>query len=74
MSQTTNANDAIHGAPSGDALRAAAEGGAHEDPAHGDHAPGAPLGPVHWLAWGAGLLGIGAGLVVAACLYITTSL
>ena len=38
----------------------------------GDHAP--KLGPIDWAAWGAGLLGVGAGVVVAACLYISTSL
>jgi len=37
----------------------------HDDHAHGD---GEPLGPVDAAAWGAGLFGIAAGLVVAACL------
>ena len=48
--------------------------GAHADASHGDHGQGAPLGPVDWPAWGAGLLGIAAGLVVAACLYLSTTL
>jgi hypothetical protein len=39
---------------------------------HGEHA--AALGPVDWFAWGAGILGVAAGLVVAFCLYLTTSL
>ncbi len=39
---------------------------------HGDHAE--KLGPIDWAAWGAGLLGVGAGFVVAACLYLSTSL
>jgi hypothetical protein len=39
---------------------------------HGEHAE--PLGPFDWAAWGAGILGIGAGLVVALCLYVATSL
>ena len=39
---------------------------------HGEH--GTALGPVDWFAWGAGLLGVGAGLVIAGCLYIATSL
>ncbi len=39
---------------------------------HGDHAE--TLGPIDWRAWGAGLLGVGAGVVVAACLYLSTSL
>ncbi|MDA8236927.1 MAG: hypothetical protein M0T75_03425 [Chloroflexi bacterium] len=38
----------------------------------GEHAE--PLGPVDWAAWGAGLLGIAAGLVVAFCLFVATSL
>jgi hypothetical protein len=73
MSDTTHANDEIHGAHSGDAPHDATPGdGAHADAAHGDHALGAPLGPVDWLAWGAGLLGIAAGLVIAVCLYFST--
>jgi hypothetical protein len=75
MSETTRANDEIHGEHSGDVPHAAIhEDAAHEDAAHGDHALGAPLGPIDWFAWGAGLLGIAAGLVVAACFYISTSL
>ena len=79
MSQTTHANDEIHGTHSGDASLGATHGeGAHADGALGDplgdHAHGAPLGPIDWFAWGAGLLGIAAGLVVAACFYISTSL
>jgi hypothetical protein len=44
--------------------------GGHDD--HGEHA--AALGPIDWPAWGAGLIGVGAGLVVALCLYLATSL
>jgi hypothetical protein len=73
MSETTHANDEIHGAHSGDAPHAATPGeGAHQDAAHGDHTHGVPLGPIDWFAWGAGLLGIAAGVVVAACFYIST--
>jgi hypothetical protein len=43
------------------------------DAAHGSHAQGTPLGPIDWAAWGAGLLGIAAGLAVAICLFISTS-
>jgi hypothetical protein len=39
---------------------------------HGEHVKA--LGPVDWFAWGAGILGVGAGLAVAFCLYVTTSL
>ena len=75
MSESTHAGDEIHGAHSEDAPDGAAHGeGAHEDVAPGDHALGASLGPVDWFAWGAGLLGIAAGLLVAACLYLSTSL
>ena len=73
MSETTHANDEIHGAHSGNAPHGAAPGeGAHDENAHGDHAQGTPLGPVDWPAWGAGLLGIAAGLAIAACLYVST--
>ena len=75
MSESTHARDEIHGAHPEDAPDGAAHGeGAHEEAAPGDHALGAPLGPVDWFAWGAGLLGIAAGLLVAACLYLSTSL
>ncbi len=39
---------------------------------HGEHAEA--LGPIDWAAWGAGILGVGAGLIVAFCLYVATSL
>jgi hypothetical protein len=39
---------------------------------HGSH--GAELGPIDWRAWGAGIIGVGAGLVVAFCLYVATAL
>lgn len=41
------------------------EGHGHDDHAHGD---GEPLGPIDVTAWGAGVLGIAAGLVVAVCM------
>ena len=48
---------------------------AHGEDAHGEHGEGAaPLAPINWAAWGAGALCIGAGLVVALCLYVATSL
>jgi hypothetical protein len=40
---------------------------------HWGPAQGTPLGPIDWAAWGAGLLGIAAGLAVAICLLISTS-
>ena len=75
MSETNHASDEIHGAHSGDVAHATSHGvDAHGDAAHGDDAHDTPLGPVDWFAWGAGLLGIAAGAVVAVCLYVTTSL
>jgi hypothetical protein len=50
---------------------------AHEpdDAGHGEHEEhGASLGPIDWLAWGAGILGVGAGLAVAVCFYVSTVL
>jgi hypothetical protein len=74
MSETTYAHDEVHRALPGDAPQADAHGeAAHEDAPHDDHSHGTQLGPIDWPAWGAGLLGIAAGLVVAACLYISTS-
>jgi hypothetical protein len=52
------------------------EHGGHDEHAdhdeHGDH--GVPLGPVDWAAWGAGIVGAAAGIAVAVCLYVATSL
>jgi len=42
----------------------------HDDHAHGD---GEPLGPVDVIAWGAGALGIAAGLLVAAVMALSAS-
>lgn len=51
------------------ATDAAAHGPAgHEAAAQGDH-DGAPLGPVDAQAWGAGILGVGVGGLVAVLLY-----
>lgn len=47
-------------------------GHGHGDDEHEEH--GAARGPVDWFAWGAGLLGVGAGFAVALCLYLSTSL
>lgn len=43
--------------------------GHDEDGGHGE-----PLGPIDWRAWLAGILGVAAGLAVAGCLYLATSL
>ena len=74
MNVTPNPNDDVHGAQPEDAPHGATHGeGAHVDAAHADHAQGASLGPVDWRAWGAGLLGTAAGLVIAACLFLSTT-
>ena len=46
------------------------EHGGHDE--HDEH--GASLGPIDWAAWGAGLVGVAAGLAVAAALYVSTAL
>ena len=75
MDEIAHATDEDHAAHPGIAPHAPEHpDGARADAAHGDHGQGAPLGPVDWPAWGAGLLGIAAGLVVAACLYLSTPL
>ena len=35
---------------------------------------GETLGPFDWRAWGAGLLGVAAGLAVAACFWLSANL
>ena len=84
MSELIHQDDDLHGAHPGDpshasnpdeAAPAAAThaDAAPADAAHGGPAQGTPLGPIDWAAWGAGLLGIAAGLAVAICLFISTS-
>ena len=72
MSDTTDESVATHDdhPPAHEPDDAGHGHGGHDD--HGAHGPS--LGPVDWLAWGAGILGVGAGLVVAFCLYVATSL
>jgi hypothetical protein len=40
--------------------------------AHDDHRDGPPLGPVDAQAWGAGILGVAVGGVVAVLLYLVS--
>jgi hypothetical protein len=64
----TSPNDDAHGS---DAMTGPHGVGDHgEDHGHDDHAhgDGQALGPVNTMAWGAGAIGILAGLVVAAVL------
>ena len=44
---------------------------AHDDHAHAD--TGDTLGPIDVFAWGAGVLGVVLGLVVAACFVLATA-
>ena len=47
---------------------------ATDAPGHDDHAhEDATLGPVDVAAWGAGVLGIGIAVVIAACFVLATS-
>jgi hypothetical protein len=41
----------------------------HDDHAHAEE----PLGPINFAAWGAGLLGVVAGLIVAGCFVLATA-
>jgi hypothetical protein len=41
----------------------------HDDHAHGEE----PLGPIDVAAWGAGVLGIALGIVVAVCFALATA-
>lgn len=75
MDEIAHATNGDHAAHPGIEPHALAHvDGAHADAAYGDRGQGAALGPIDWPAWGAGLLGIAAGLVVAACLYLSTTL
>jgi hypothetical protein len=54
---------------------ASGEHPAHPDdghPGHG-HDEAEPLGPADWGAWAGGILGVAAGLLVAACLWLSSS-
>lgn len=45
-----------------------------DDDGHGDHGHGEePLGPVDVFAWGAGVLGVVIGVVIAACFALATA-
>ena len=74
-SHASNTDEAAHAvAAHAEAAPAAAHAvAAHADAAYGGHAQGTPLGPIDWAAWGAGVLGIAAGLAVAICLFISTN-
>jgi hypothetical protein len=79
MSDTTRADadavDADRADHAGDAPAHEPDDAGHGHGGHdedGEHA--ATLGPIDWAAWGAGILGVGAGLVVAVCLYVATTL
>lgn len=84
MNETSHPDDGLPAAHSAVAANAATHGDGghgdgghgqaeHADGGHGGHAGGTPLGPIDWAAWGAGLLGIAAGLAVAVCLYLATA-
>ena len=74
MTDTTHPSDAVHRAHSGDAPHGETHAeGAHADAGHGGHDHAEPLGPIDWGAWGGGILGVLAGLVVAACLWFSTA-
>ena len=74
MTEATHPSDAIHGTHAADAPggETSAEG-AHADAGHGDHDHAEPLGPVDWGAWAGGIVGVLAGLLVAGCLWLSTS-
>lgn len=40
---------------------------------HGDPVESGPLGPIDVTAWGAGILGVALGLVIALCFALATS-
>jgi hypothetical protein len=62
------------GAPGGQAAAHEPDEGGHSPAGHDEHGEHAEkLGPIDWAAWGAGLLGVAAGLAVAACLYLSTA-
>jgi len=74
MSTTQTSHEPTAGEPAAHATDQHAAVG-HGGDAHGDeHGHGAALGPIDLAAWGALLLGIAAGLVVAVCLFVTTVL
>jgi hypothetical protein len=46
-----------------------------DDHGHDDHAhPEEALGPIDWGAWGAGILGVVIGVVIAFCFVLATTL
>jgi hypothetical protein len=47
--------------------------GAHDAGGHAGHAGAVALGPIDWRAWGAGVVGVAAGAIVVASLYLATA-
>lgn len=74
MTETTHPSDAAHGASPDDAPHGAPRAEqAHAAADRGDHDHAEPLGPVDWGAWAGGILGVAAGLLIAGCLWLSTS-
>jgi hypothetical protein len=74
MSDSHASDTPAHGEPPG----SADQGDGHDDHDLGDHGPAdhdpaeGTLGSVDSAAWGAGLLGVALGLVVALCFVLAT--
>ena len=71
MSEPHTTPDA-HGAHAGAHVPAGDVVASHGAAVHDDHGEGAPLGPVDAQAWGAGILGVGVGALVAVLLYVAS--
>ena len=60
---TLESHDEPHGGDHGDAP--------HHDAGHDTHLEGQALGPIDWAMWGAGVLGVALGLLVAVVIAIS---
>ncbi|MCU0483412.1 MAG: hypothetical protein MUC54_03945 [Chloroflexi bacterium] len=71
MSGTTNdAHPSVHEPDGAGHAHGHEEHGGHDE--HAGH--GAALGPIDWAAWGAGVVGVAAGLAVVGALVVATTL
>jgi len=73
MTETTQPSEVSPGAVPDDAAGTAPQAGGDHAAGHGADDHPEPLGPADWGAWAGGILGVLAGLLVAGCLWLSTS-
>ena len=73
MNETAQPFEVSPGTVPDDAAHTASQAGSDHAAGHGADDHPEPLGPADWGAWAGGILGVAAGLLVAVCLWLSTS-